>query len=249
MQQIQSRQNKNFKIWLACLESKGVQTHHLAILAGKKVIQDTLKMHSDRVGAYLVPENFKMAGFKEEQDALLCAPEASGFELSQKLFKELDIFGTNHPLLVVKVSEIKKLTDKMPGIFLFIPFQDPKNVGAVLRSAAAFGVNKIILAKSASHPFHPESLRAASGCVFDHHFYKAELNDLNNYTTVALDMTGVNINNFKFPQNFILVPGIEGAGLDKNFKSTHKIHIPISENTESLNAMVATSIALFKCQS
>lgn len=245
MQQIASHQNKNFKLWLDCLQSKGVQTHHRAILAGKKVINDVIKTHLSVVKACLMPEKTMFATDPVYRD-LVSKGQVPCFELQHSLFNELDIFGTKCPLLVVSVPQIEKFDTKLNGPALFIPFQDPKNVGAVLRSAAAFGVKKIILAKSACHPFHPESLRAASGCVFDHQFYKADLLELSECTTVALDMSGISLDKFKFPKDFIFVPGIEGQGLDKNFDPTHKITIPMHSNVESLNAMAATTVALYQ---
>ena len=58
------------------------------------------------------------------------------------------------------------------GCTLFIPFQDPENVGAVIRSAAAFGVARVVLLKEAAHPFHPRSSRAAGSALFQVPLYQ-----------------------------------------------------------------------------
>ncbi len=56
------------------------------------------------------------------------------YRLSKPLFKELDVAGTNSPLLLVNVPPLPAWSDDQPwpeGCTLFIPFQDPENVGAV----------------------------------------------------------------------------------------------------------------------
>ena len=87
--------------------------------------------------------------------------------LKKHLYNELDTFNTNAPLLVIQTPEIPEWDYRLTeGCNLLIPFQDPVNVGAVIRSAAGFGVKKIIMLKEAAHPFHPRSIRASTGAVF-----------------------------------------------------------------------------------
>ena len=52
------------------------------------------------------------------------------------------------------------------GVRCFVPFQDPENVGAVIRSAVAFGAVPIVLLAEAANPCHPKSIRASGGMVF-----------------------------------------------------------------------------------
>ncbi len=79
------------------------------------------------------------------------------------------------------------------GCTVFVPFQDPENVGAVIRSAAAFGAARVVLLREAAHPFLPRASRAAGPAVFQVPLQAgpalAELR-VENAPLIALDMTG-----------------------------------------------------------
>src|SRR5262249_57823856 len=79
----------------------------------------------------------------------------------------LDVFGPGSPLLLVSVPPVRTWSDEdwADGCTLFVPFQDPENVGAVVRTAAALGVPRVVLLQEAAHPFHPRSARAAGSAL------------------------------------------------------------------------------------
>jgi 16S rRNA (guanine527-N7)-methyltransferase len=150
----------------------------------------------------------------------------------------------------VKIEEIAKWSpsDGLPeGCTLFVPFQDPENVGAVIRSAVAFGAAGIILLAEAANPYHPKSVRASGGSVFKAGLREGpSIRDLpQDLPVVPLSKDGKRISDFKFPAKFGLLPGIEGPGLPERFRHAG-VSIPISAEVESLNAVVATAIALFE---
>ena len=136
--------------------------------------------------------------------------------LSDALFKQLDVVGTHAPLLLVSVPEIARWSDEDPwpeGCTLFVPFQDPENVGAVIRSAAAFGVARVVLLREAAHPFHPRSSRAAGPALFQVPLCQgpslAELR-VKNVPLIALDTTGPELSEAPFPDT--LRPGRRRGG-------------------------------------
>ena len=55
---------------------------------------------------------------------------------------------------------------EMRGTVFLESVQDPGNVGAVLRSAAAFGVSDVVLSSDCADLYHPKTLRASMGALF-----------------------------------------------------------------------------------
>ena len=134
-----------------------------------------------------------------------------------------------------------------PGCSLLIPFQDPETVGAVIRCAAAFNVARIVLLAESANPFHPKAIRASAGTVFSANIYEgpslADLSD--DLPVVALATTGRPIAEFTFPESFCLLSGMEGPGLSTRWRK-NAVAIPMAAGVESLNAAVATGIALYE---
>ncbi len=238
--EISSAANSTFKELASLVVSKGIQKNRSAIVSGEKFIQEIMKDHSARVTTWITFD-----------DTPPPASLANWYRLSKPLFDELDVFGTGKPLIVVTAPELPLYDEKLPwpnGCTLFIPFQNPDNCGAVIRTAAAFGVERIVLLKEAANPFHPKSTRAAGPALFKVDMFRGpSIYDLTfeNIPFVSLSGEGSSLTAFKFPQKFALIPGIEGPGVPDHLRS-HALSIPIRADVESLNAATATAIALYE---
>jgi RNA methyltransferase, TrmH family len=249
---IASKDNQHFKEFKKLTTVDGVRKYNRGMVSGKKLVREIAQSFTDRCIALITYERY--TGDDREITAVIQQFSDAGslYVLKKHLFNELDIFNTNAPLLVIQTPEIPEwdcsLTD---GCNLLIPFQDPVNVGAVIRSAAGFGVRKIILLREAAHPFHPRSIKSSAGAVFKTNLFTGpsiyELKKICNehrLKIITLDMSGTPVSGYAFPERFILLPGLEGQGLPGELKQ-NAISIPISTNIESLNAAIATSIAIF----
>src|SRR6185437_12533683 len=134
------------------------------------------------------------------------------------------------------------------GCTLFVPFQDPENVGAVIRSAAAFGAAQVVLLREAAHPFHPRSSRAAGPALFQVPLrFGPSIHDLHarEVPLIALATDGPALGATALPERFGLVPGVEGPGLPAHLRQGHRLRIAMEPGVESLNAATATAIALY----
>ena len=240
---IASNANPSFKMWRSLLKAHGIHRHGRAIVSGVRIVADILRDRPEIVEACLFD-------VREGDDVLSVPDGVLRYRLDAALFRELDVFGTSHPLLVVRVTapESSVTAAAPPPMTLFVPFQDPSNVGAVIRSAVAFGVRDIVLPAEAASPYHPRSIRASGGCVFMASFTSAPSLTVMAPPTVpvyGLSGDGRPLGEFDFPQSCALLPGIEGPGLPRLPWITDTIAIPMAPGVESLNAAVATSIALY----
>jgi 16S rRNA (guanine527-N7)-methyltransferase len=167
------------------------------------------------------------------------------------LFRELDTAGTHSPLLLLRVPDMPAWSDEDPwpeGCTLFVPFQDPENVGAVIRSAAAFGAARVVLLREAAHPFHPRSSRAAGPALFQVPLCLGpSIHDLaaRQAPLIALATDGPELGKSPLPGRFGLIPGVEGPGLPEHLRQGPRRRIAMEPGVESLNAATATAIALY----
>jgi tRNA G18 (ribose-2'-O)-methylase SpoU len=243
IKEIGSRQNPGFKKFLRILSGQGSKKHGLALFSGIKQVKEILEEFPIHCEGLIFDKTLGLpAGF------LLQALQS--YALSSQLFKEIDALGTHQPVLIVRVPPVRSWDPAVPspGCTLLIPFQDPVNVGAVIRSAAAFGVTKLVILKEAAHPFHYKSTRAAGSALLRVAICEGpSIGNLETGSTplITLSPRGEEISQFRFPSSFCLLPGLEGPGLPPDLRNMQSLSIPMERGVESLNAALATGIALY----
>lgn len=239
---IESLDNPRAKLWAALLESRGLRKHRRFLLAGRKTVREALAQYPGRFESLLLPPG-------AEAEHLALPPEVERIRLGRTLFDRLDVSGTGLPILVGVVPEMAAIDLARPpeGLELVCALGDPSNLGALLRSAAAFAVSRVILLADAAHPFHPKCLRAASNAQFALELRRGPAwSGLAQAAgpLLALDGQGEDLAGFAWPRDLRLVLGEEGLGLPPGL-AVQRLAIPTSGAVESLNATVAASLALY----
>ncbi len=134
--------------------------------------------------------------------------------------------------------------------------QDPRNLGACLRSAAAFGVSGVVLPRHRSAPLNATAIKSASGgadqvpCRIVPNLVRfLEQARRSGFWILGLDHGGgQNLNDWSFDRPTVLVAGGEGAGIKRLTKEAcdEILRIPMSPGMQSLNVSVAVAIALYE---
>lgn len=158
----------------------------------------------------------------------------------------------------VKIPPHREPAASPKGCLLVLEdIQDPGNLGTLLRSAEAFGVQEIYLTPGCANPWNPKAIRASAGSVFRSPVQRAAIADALQrlrklQVPIAAAVAGAG-NATPSPLAHLLHPvailiGNEGAGLSHQALAlaSERVHIPCA--TESLNAAVAGSLLLYEVQ-
>jgi 23S rRNA (guanosine2251-2'-O)-methyltransferase len=178
----------------------------------------------------------------------------TGGEVHQGIALHLPAFEYEHPddLLAAALD-----SDRDPLIVALDSITDPRNLGAIVRSAAAFGAHGVIIPERRSAGMTAAAWKTSAGAAARIPIARAtNLNrSLRTYADAGLSLIGLDgqaatsISEVSdVPGPVVLVVGSEGAGLSRLVREAcdSLASIPISENIESLNAGVAAGIALYE---
>jgi tRNA G18 (ribose-2'-O)-methylase SpoU len=243
VKEIDSQRNPTFRKFLKILKGQGIKKHKLAFLSGPKQEGEVFKDFPDRCVGLVVTK-------KQDVPKERMPDQITVYRLATDLFREIDAHGTNQAILLIQVDPLPEWSDKdwPSGCTLFVPFQDPGNVGAVIRSAAAFGVRRVVMLREAAHPFHHKSVRAAGSSILKVSLWQGpSIRELQKTRAplIALSPKGREIARYEFPTTFGLLPGLEGPGLPDTLRNATPLAIPMEPGIESINAALATGIALY----
>jgi TrmH family RNA methyltransferase len=143
-----------------------------------------------------------------------------------------------------------------PRVLLLEDIQDPANVGALIRTAAAFDYSLVILSQGCADPLAPKSVQASSGTVLSVAIRRtaAYVNLLRalrerEYRVVVADVRGKDApSGLRDSERLVFALGSEAAGptADLLGLSDHRLRIPINEQlAESLNVAACGAIGMY----
>ena len=266
---ITSRNNETVK-WAAALSAKKERERSRAFIAeGEKLSFEALDTGLP-VSHIFVHESKKDTLFVrlEKYFSNKIYKDTAVITLSDGAFSKISTESAPQGIIsVIKYLDFFKDTDiiykeeflKLPNeraIFLS-SVRDPGNLGAVIRSAAAFGIDHIILTADSADIYNPKTVRSAMGSLF--HVKATVVRDAvgtvkelissgRRVLSAELREGAVSVGEAALTSSDVVIIGNEGHGIspDLSNASSGSVYIPISGKTESLNAAVAAALFMWE---
>jgi TrmH family RNA methyltransferase len=174
-------------------------------------------------------------------------------QVSPEVLRAASDTETPQGLLAVLSQRLLPLPEALDFVFIPDRVRDPGNLGTMLRTAAAAGVQAVFCPPETVDAFAPKVLRAGMGAHFrlpihnlDWDALARRLAPLQVFLAAMEEGPAYNQVDFRIPLALIVGGEAEGAGLQARRLAHASVNIPMPGGGESLNAAVAAGILLFE---
>lgn len=248
MKYIESNQNSLVKYWkkLATTRKERDKSGEF-LVEGFHLVEEALK-HTE-VLHLIIREGVAIPVSWNLDDVFL-------IEVSEAIAKELS--ETEHSQGIFAQCKQKEVDEAAQAgwtrLLLIDAVQDPGNIGTMIRTADAAGIDAVILGKGSADPYNPKTVRSTQGSIFhipvvrgDLHDWVADLKERNVPVYGTALENSVVYNEVEKEHDFALIMGNEGSGIAASLlaQTDANVIIPIKGAAESLNVAVATGIVLY----
>jgi len=228
-------------------------------IVGKHPVIEALKNPKRKVLRLFLTEESRKAVHRESPRQNLIKNIKVFFKTKKELDKYCRNEGIQHQGFVAEIEKIENqnlkefIKNKKNLIFACIDrVTDPRNIGSIIRSAASFEIDGLII-KDRNYPSESKAMyRSASGCmellkIFEVSNINTTLKFLRdkNFWVYGFDNnSGKDFTDIKWEGNLVLLFGSEGFGLKKNTEkyTDFLVKVKINKNVESLNVSNTASI-------
>lgn len=179
--------------------------------------------------------------------------------VSEKIYEKLAYRGTSEGIIGVYQSETKSLNDFNPtqqsSIIIIEGVEKPGNLGAILRSCEAFGIDALIVTDPKLDFFNPNVIRSSVGCLFGMNVFQSDNDELHDFLknnqfeifTTLMSDSAVDLYKLDFRKKTALLFGTEHSGLSNYWKNKGKnTLIPMAGSIDSLNLSNAVAIGCYE---
>lgn len=249
MEKITSRQNQKIKHIKALSDDRGYRKEQQCYVCdGEKLLWEALH------DGVCVREIY----WKEGHIPTLTGTDVSAVEywLPESLFTYISpLKNSSGPVFTVEMPQTS-LDKQCSSVVVLDTLQDPGNVGTVLRTANAFGIDMVVLTGACADIYHPKTVRASMGAMFRQRFLELGYTELPEFLSqqnlllygAALSAHTLDLRILSGKNQVAVAIGSEGKGLSQEILSLchETVKIPMAPGCESLNAAVAASVIMWE---
>ena len=243
MQNITSVDNKIILKAASLKEKKYRELYGLYLIEGKRAVFDALNLNADVECVFIKDISL---------DTLSVIK--GNFEIYSVTDKIMDkICGTVNPQSIAAILRIQQeKTVPINQAVVLDGISDPGNLGTIIRSAAACGIEDIFLC-DCTDPYNPKCVRASMGGLSFVRIHNGSSKDIIKYLKsqqlymMCADMSGENLfESYVKKERFALIIGNEARGVSESFVSACDVTVSLPmQNIESLNAAVCASVMMY----
>lgn len=249
MKRIESIQNSLVKHWKKLVLTRKERDKSKEFLVeGFHLVEEALKKDNAILALIIcedveIPKEWNIEGVHIVQVNRAVANEIAETERSQGIFAHCR-----------QPEYDEKIYSTWEKLLLIDSVQDPGNVGTMIRTADAAGIDAVILGQGTADPYNPKTVRAAQGSTFNIPVVRGDLNEwVKKSKEAGIPVIGtglddaINYTDVQIDSKFVLIVGNEGSGVSPDLLSQtdNTVMIPLYGKAESLNVAVASGILLY----
>ena len=245
MEHLTSLKNPKVQAWRSLKDRKGRKETGCFLVEGRKMVEEALRSafpveavlaDEARLAELSLPESVPVYALPEHVLAAVC-----------------DTKTPQGVAAVVRMTNNAALGSRLVALD---GVQDPGNVGTIIRTADAAGLDGVLLSAQCADAFSPKVLRATMGSVFRMGIRVTEdlPGELTRLKQAGFSVLSSQLDGTPFyerepvEERFCLVIGSEGNGVTPQVQqlATHRVKLPMRGGAESLNAAVAAGIMMYE---
>ncbi len=256
METITSRANRLIVETAKLQDRRYRQREKLFFFEGKKLLEEAIRQDVPLLRVFVTQNNVPLL------DGLPHGVEC--YTVSESVYEKISAENSPEGVFCVarhldrlhKFATIYNMTEK-GSRFMAVSVRDPGNLGTILRSARAMGIDCLLLSDDCADLYHPRTIRGAMGALFSLSTLtvsdptaSAKALQEAGYTVyaAALTDTAADVRQVEITPMTCFAVGNEGHGLPDTFVQTadRAVIIPMQAGSESLNVAAASSLLLWE---
>lgn len=270
MEVITSRQNPKIKALAALCEKKGREKQGLFRFDGIKLFTDALGSVDIKCVALRYPMSESVEGRVREAVASGYLTDERILYVSEGVFEKLTEESAPEGIITVaaylsglhsKAEDVEAVAAELEGKTLLLceSLRDPGNLGTIMRSSAALGIDALIISSDCADLYNPKTVRSSMGALFRLPTYSVKREDMpalvmalrghgRRVYAAALRDNAERIGEIALREGDCFIIGNEGHGLTDALISAadSAAIIPMVEGNESLNAAAAATVCIWE---